>query len=70
MKKNYISPKINVILLEALCDGGIVTASVHRESLGNECISKFDVVNGETTKTNNEYKGLWGELNSDKWGND
>ena len=73
MKRNYISPKINVILLEALCDGGnggIVTASVHRESTKGECISKFDVVNEKTTKKNNEYKGLWGESNSDKWGDD
>ena len=70
MKKNYITPEINVIQLEALCDGGMATCSVHRESLGNECINKFDVVNEGTTKTNNEYKGLWGESNSDKWGND
>ena len=68
MKKNYITPEINVIQLEALCNGGIVTASVHRESLGNECISKFDVKDEQTTKT--EYKGLWGESNSDNWGND
>ena len=68
MKKNYITPEINVILLEALCDGGITTCSVHRESLGNECISKFDVVNGETTKTEN--KDLWGESNSGNWGDD
>lgn len=70
MKRNYISPEINVILLETLCDGGIVTASVLKGSTKGECISKFDVVNGETTKKNNEYKGLWGESNSDKWGND
>ena len=30
MKKNYITPEINVIQLEALCDGGFVTASVHK----------------------------------------
>lgn len=70
MKKNYITPEINVILLEALCDAGIVTASVHRESTKGECISKFNVVNEGTTKTNNEYKGLWGESNSGNWGND
>ena len=68
MKKNYITPEINVILLEALCDGGIATCSVHRESTKGECISKFDVVNEKTTKTEN--KDLWGESNSDKWGND
>ena len=66
MKKNYITPEINVILLEALCDGGITTCSVHRGSLGNECISKFDVVNEDATKN----KDLWGETNSDKWGDD
>ena len=70
MKKNYITPEINVIQLEALCSGGIATGSVHRESTKGECISKFDVVNEGTTKTNNEYKGLRGELNSGKWGDD
>ena len=70
MKKNYITPKINVIQFEALCSGGLVTCSVHRESLDKECISKFDVVNEEATKTNAEYKDLWGETNSDKWGDD
>ena len=71
MKRNYISPKINVILLEALCDGGnggIVTASVLKGSTKGECISKFDVKDEQTTKT--EYKGLWGESNSNKWGDD
>ena len=68
MKKNYITPEINVILLEALCDAGIVTASVHRESTKGECISKFDVVNGDATKTEN--KDLWGESNSGNWGDD
>lgn len=71
MKRNYISPKINVILLEALCDGGnggIVTASVLKGSTKGECISKFDVKDEQTTKT--EYKGLWGESNSDNWGDD
>lgn len=69
MKKNYISPKINVIQLEALCSGGFNHASVNRENNGNkECISKFDVVNEDVTKT--EYNGLWGESNSGKWGDD
>lgn len=71
MKRNYISPKINVILLEALCDGGnggIVTASVLKGSTKGECISKFDVVNGDATKTEN--KDLWGESNSGNWGDD
>ena len=69
MKKNYITPEINVILLEALCDGGIVTASGLKGSTKGDCIGKFDVVNGETTKKN-EYKDLWGESNSGKWGDD
>lgn len=68
MKKNYITPEINVIQLEALCDAGIVTASVLKGSTKGECISKFDVVNGETTKTEN--KDLWGESNSGNWGDD
>lgn len=71
MKKNYITPEINVIQLEALCNnGGINSASVHRESLDNECISKFDVVNEDATKTDTKYKDLWGESNSGKWGDD
>ena len=69
MKKNYITPKINVVQLEALCGGGLNTASVYRESLENkECISNFEVVNEGVTKT--EYENLWGESNSDKWGDD
>ena len=70
MKKNYITPEINVILLEALCDVGIVTTSVLKGSTKGECISKFDVVNGDATKTDNEYKDLWGESNSGNWGDD
>lgn len=70
MKKNYITPKINVVQFEALCSGGLVTCSVHRESLDKECISKFEVVNEETTKTATEYKDLWGESNSGNWGVD
>lgn len=63
MKKNYITPEINVIQLEALCDEGIVTASVHKGSTEGECIGKFDVLNENDTKD----KDLWG---SDKWGDD
>lgn len=70
MKKNYITPEINVIQLEALCNGGMNIASVHKADLKGECISKFDVVNGDATKTDAEYKDLWGESNSDKWGDD
>lgn len=67
MKKNYITPEINVIQLEALCNGGdIVTASVHEGSTTGECISNFDVVNEKDTKA--DYKELWG--NSGKWGDD
>ena len=69
MKKNYITPEIDVIQPEDLCDGGIVTASVFKGSIeGGDCISKFDVVNEDATKT--EYKDLWGESNIDKWGDD
>lgn len=69
MKKNYITPEIDVIQPEDLCDGGIVTASVFKGSIDDgECFSKFDVVNEDKTKT--EYQGLWGESNIDKWGDD
>lgn len=70
MKKNYITPEINVIQLETLCGGGLNTASVHLESLDKECISKFDVVNEDVTTTKTEYKDLWGESNSGNWGDD
>lgn len=66
MKKNYIAPKINEIQLEALCNEGIVTASVFKGSTKGECISNFDVVNEKDTKA--DYKELWG--NSGKWGDD
>ena len=67
MKKNYITPEINVIQLEALCNnGGIKTGSVHEGSTTGECISNFDVVNEKDTKA--DYKELWG--NSGKWGDD
>ena len=70
MKKNYITPEINVIQLEALCSGNMNTASVHKADLKGDCISKFDVVNGDATKTDAEYKDLWGESNSGNWGDD
>ena len=66
MKKNYITPEINVIQLEALCNGDMNIASVHKADLKGECISNFDVVNEKDTKA--DYKELWG--NSDKWGDD
>ena len=66
MKKNYITPEINVIQPEALlCSGGLVTTSVFQESTEGECIGKFDVVNEDASKT--DYKDLWG---SGKWGDD
>lgn len=69
MKKNYITPEINVIQLEALlCNGGMNIASVHRADLTGECISNFEVVNEKDTK--DTYKDLWGESNSDNWGDD
>ena len=70
MKKNYITPEIDVIQPEDLCNGGIVTASVFKGSTNGECISNFDVVNEDATKTDAEYKDLWGESNSGKWGDD
>lgn len=68
MKKNYITPEIDVIQPEDLCDGGMTRASVFKGSTNGECISNFDVVNEDKTKT--EYEGLWGESNFDKWGDD
>ena len=68
MKKKYISPKIDVIHIEALCSGAFKVASVYKGSLKNQCISNFKVLDEHNTKT--EYKHLWGESNSDKWGDD
>ena len=67
MKKNYITPEINEIQLEApLCNGGIVTASEFNTK--GECIDNFEVKGEQTTKTENE--DLWGESHSGKWGDD
>lgn len=66
MKKNYITPEIKVMQLDALCSGDLVTASVFEESTKGECISNFEVVNEEKTKD----EELWGESNSNKWGDD
>ena len=66
MKKNYITPEINVIQLEALCDGSIVTASVFKGTTEGESIGKFDVVNEEKVK-GTDYEGY---LDSDNWGDD
>ena len=69
MKKNYITPEIDVIQPEDLCNGGMTTASVFKGSINDgECFSKFDVVNEDETKT--DYKDLWGESNSKNWGDD
>ena len=65
MKKNYITPEINVI--QPVCNGGFMTASVFKGNINGECISNFDVVNEDATKTESEYKDLWG---SNKWGED
>ncbi len=71
MKKNYITPEINVVQLEALCNGGdIVTASVHEGSTTGKCIDNFKVVNEKDTKDAAEYNGLWGDSNSGNWGDD
>lgn len=68
MKKNYITPEINVIQLEALCSEGFGQASVLKGSTTGECIGNFEVKDEQTTKTEN--KDLWGETNSGKWGDD
>ncbi len=69
MKKNYITPEINVIQLEALCNEGLVSATVFKGSTTGECIGNFGVVNEKDTK-GTEYKNLWGESNSGNWGDD
>ena len=69
MKKKYISPKIDVMYVEALCSSFHV-ASVYKGSLKGECISGFQVVDEKVTKTDVTYNKLWGESNSDKWGDD
>ena len=66
MKKNYITPEINVIQLEVLCSGGFGQGTVFKGSTKGECIGNFGVVNEKDTKD----KDLWGETNSDKWGDD
>lgn len=70
MKKIYIAPKIDVIILDSLCSGSLQTASVYQGSLDDKCISYFEVLGEEQTKTGTDYKGLWGESNSSKWGDD
>ena len=67
-KKNYISPKINVIQLETLCDGGLSTASVFKADPKGECVGKFEVLDEEKTK--GTFQNLWGESNSERWGDD
>ena len=63
MKKKYISPKIDVMYVEALCSSFRV-ASVYKGSLKGECIGSFQVVDETVTKTDGTYKTLWGESNS------
>lgn len=70
MKKNYITPNINVVQVETICNGGFLQASVHEKELSGKCLDQFVVVGEEKTKTNDDYKGLWGESNSSNWGKD
>lgn len=70
MKKIYIAPKIDVIILDSLCDATLQTCSVFKGKLNEECISHFDVVGEEKTKTEAEYTVLWGQSNSKNWGDD
>ena len=63
MKKNYITPEINVIQLEALC-GGPNMGSVQSQTGGY--VDTFEVLGEDKTKD----KDSWGESNSDKWGDD
>ena len=65
MKKNYITPEINVIQLDTLC-AGLNTASVYSGTLDGECVDNFEVLGEDKTKD----KDLWGESNSGNWGDD
>ena len=64
MKKNYITPEINVIQLDTLCGGTFMVASVLKSD--GECVSTFGVLDEEKTK--DDYKDSWGDSN--KWGDD
>lgn len=64
MKKNYITPEINVIQLDTLCGGTFMVASVLKSD--GECVSTFGVLDEDKTKE--EYNDLWGDSN--KWGDD
>lgn len=66
MKKNYITPEINVIQLDTLCGGTFMVASVLKSD--GECVSTFGVFGEDQTK--DENKDLWGESNSGNWGDD
>ena len=66
MKKNYITPEINVIQLDTLCGGTFMVASVLKSD--GECVSTFGVLDEDKTKE--EYNDLWGESNSGNWGDD
>ena len=65
MKKNYITPEINVIQLDTLC-AGLNTASVYSGKLSGDCVDNFEVLGEDKTKE--EYNDLWGDSN--KWGDD
>lgn len=60
MKKNYITPEINVIQPEALLCS-FVSASVCQGKIDGERIDDFEVVNEDKTKDS------WGSY---EWGND
>ena len=70
MKNQYITPAIKVLYLSPLCgsNNGIQVASVRQGTLNGPKIDEFEVIEQEATKTDNEYKDLWG--NPDKWGDD
>lgn len=70
MKNQYITPAIKVLYLSPLCgsNNGFQAASVRQGTLNGTKIDEFEVVEQEVTKTDNEYKDLWG--NPGKWGDD
>ncbi len=69
MKKQYIVPTLSVVVTEDLCDTGLKTGSVFEGSVSEgKQIDQFQVV--EQSQTKQEFSGLWGSSNKDKWGDD
>lgn len=70
MRKKYVVPQVCSVVLENLCENGLVLASVQKGQLGGQHVDQFDVVEENQTKTDGVYSNLWGNANKDKWGDD